>query len=444
MAARSLNALSDHDLLSRLHHLVRDHNRVLAELLATLGEVDARKLYRQAACSSMHVYCVERLGFSDAAAYGRITAARTARRFSRVLELVSGGQLNLSGIRLLAPHLTVDNCEQLLEEACGKTCQQLAELIAAHFPKPDVPERIRKLPERATSPRGACSEGPLGGSAKEPAPRTGQPSGTLLASASADTHRGSRSSVQPRATVKPLAPSRYKVELTVSGELRDKFERARNLTSHKYPQGDLVAVLEEAIDLLIAQVEKRRFGVGTKRRPTQAKSTHPETSHAESAQPLPTQAGLAPAQQTPPAPPTQAGLAPAKSPQAQSPQAESPQAQSPQAQSPQAQSPHPQPTHAGSNRRSGTRQRSRRVPADVRRRVYARDQGRCTYTDARGRRCSAERFLEIDHVVPFGLGGAHTLDNLRLRCREHNQEAAEAAYGRQHVARAIRQAGSAA
>ncbi|MFH0902163.1 MAG: hypothetical protein V2A73_16145, partial [Pseudomonadota bacterium] len=38
-----------------------------------------------------------------------------------------------------------------------------------------------------------------------------------------------------KAVIEPLAPCRYKVELTVTSELRDKLERARGLLRHKGP-----------------------------------------------------------------------------------------------------------------------------------------------------------------------------------------------------------------
>ncbi|MEZ4755098.1 MAG: HNH endonuclease signature motif containing protein [Bdellovibrionota bacterium] len=33
--------------------------------------------------------------------------------------------------------------------------------------------------------------------------------------------------------------------------------------------------------------------------------------------------------------------------------------------------------------------------------------------------------LELDHIVPFAEGGQHTVDNLRVLCRAHNQYLAE-------------------
>jgi hypothetical protein len=73
--------------------------------------------------------------------------------------------------------------------------------------------------------------------------------------------------------------------------------------------------------------------------------------------------------------------------------------------------------------------RERRVPAHVRRVVWARDQAQCTYVSASGRRCSARKFLELDHVEPVARGGRSTVTNLRLRCRQHNDYEARRMFG---------------
>ena len=66
--------------------------------------------------------------------------------------------------------------------------------------------------------------------------------------------------------------------------------------------------------------------------------------------------------------------------------------------------------------------RSRYIPADVRREAWRRDQGCCSYVNRHsGRRCSSRYRLEIDHIVPFALGGATELFNVRLRCRAHHK-----------------------
>ena len=79
---------------------------------------------------------------------------------------------------------------------------------------------------------------------------------------------------------------------------------------------------------------------------------------------------------------------------------------------------------------------SRHIPAPVRRAVHERDEGRCTYEDASGRRCTARDRLEFHHHrTSFGRGGDHSVENLRLMCRTHNQLLAEREYGKAKMAR---------
>jgi hypothetical protein len=57
-----------------------------------------------------------------------------------------------------------------------------------------------------------------------------------------------------------------------------------------------------------------------------------------------------------------------------------------------------------------------------------------------GRRCSARRCLELDHIDPWAVRGENTIENLRLRCRAHNQRYARRYYGKSRVEAAVRQA----
>ena len=79
---------------------------------------------------------------------------------------------------------------------------------------------------------------------------------------------------------------------------------------------------------------------------------------------------------------------------------------------------------------------SRSIPAAIRRAVYQRDGGRCTFTDDRGRRCGSLDGVEYDHVEGFARTRAHSVEGLRLLCRAHNQLAAEQLYGQAFMARA--------
>jgi hypothetical protein len=83
-----------------------------------------------------------------------------------------------------------------------------------------------------------------------------------------------------------------------------------------------------------------------------------------------------------------------------------------------------------------TRPKSRYIPAAVRRITYERDGGRCTYRDEHGRRCTRRHDLEFHHHgTPFGRGGPHSPDVVRLMCKAHNALMAEEDYGKEVMAR---------
>ncbi|OFZ56129.1 MAG: hypothetical protein A2428_02165 [Bdellovibrionales bacterium RIFOXYC1_FULL_54_43] len=73
---------------------------------------------------------------------------------------------------------------------------------------------------------------------------------------------------------------------------------------------------------------------------------------------------------------------------------------------------------------------TRHIPQKLRSAVWKRDQGQCTFINKEtGVRCGSKHLLEIHHLKDFSLGGKHTLDNLTLRCRNHNLHAAIQTYG---------------
>jgi 5-methylcytosine-specific restriction endonuclease McrA len=71
----------------------------------------------------------------------------------------------------------------------------------------------------------------------------------------------------------------------------------------------------------------------------------------------------------------------------------------------------------------------RYVPAEIRRMVWQRDGGQCTFVSEKGKRCEARDRLEFDHADPIARGGQTAADRMRLRCRAHNQYSAECTFG---------------
>ena len=75
----------------------------------------------------------------------------------------------------------------------------------------------------------------------------------------------------------------------------------------------------------------------------------------------------------------------------------------------------------------------RHIPARVRRAVWERDGGQCTFVGESGRRCASRTRLELDHVDEVALGGKATVEGIRLRCRAHNQYTAECTFGKEFM-----------
>jgi 5-methylcytosine-specific restriction endonuclease McrA len=140
--------------------------------------------------------------------------------------------------------------------------------------------------------------------------------------------------------------------VTIGQEARDTLAELQSLLSHQIPDGDPAAVIERALDVLLAETKKKKGALTDKPRV--------------------------------------------------------------------------------GRKRGGVR--SRAIPAQVRRAVFRRDEGRCAFVDGEGRRCGSTWQVEFHHCVPYGRAGPHSSGNVELRCRAHNQFEAELEYGRGFMA----------
>jgi hypothetical protein len=148
----SLTRVSDAELVTRLKGFVARERHATAEIVAHLAEMDTRDVHLREGYPSLFVYCRDALGLSEDETYNRIEVARAARRFPVILDMLAELAVNLTAVRLLAPHLTPDNHRGVLESARGKRKSEIGEIVARLSPRPDVPASVRKLPSPRPEP----------------------------------------------------------------------------------------------------------------------------------------------------------------------------------------------------------------------------------------------------------------------------------------------------
>jgi hypothetical protein len=337
----SLVHVTDAVLLRDLAALVAQDRLTTAMLLAHIAEVDARRLFVPAGYPSMHAYCVDELRLSEDSAKKRIQAARAARRFPALFRELAEGRLHLAGVYLLAPHLAPENAEELIQAAIHRRRIEIEEMLARRFPPLEMPGRVRAVTPLISNPQ-----------------KHAQPTTEAELKASIEMpNEGAPGHLQDsREEVAPPSPEQFLLQLTITESIHEKLRYAQTLLSHAVPTGDVAQVLDRALDALIPQLEKRKFGAMSRRS-----------------------------------------------------------------------------SRSRFLRRSSAGRRY--VPADVRRAVWGRDQGQCTFVSASGTRCKARRLLEFDHMDPVARGGQATVDRMRLRCRAHNQYEAERAFGTEFMNR---------
>jgi len=265
--------LSNQEVVVRVKLLVQREREATAALVAHLAVLDERQLYLAEGCSSMFTYCAQVLHLSEYAAYSRIEAARAARRYPIILDLIDDGSVNVTTVGLLAPELTPENHVDLLEAARHKSKRQVQELVAQLRPQPSVPSSVRRLP---TTSLASEDLGNLGPSNLPPLLPTQSPAAAL--SPPAEVPVPARKPI-----IAPLAPQRYRVQFTANAETHAKLLRAQELLRSQIPDGDVGEIIDRALTVLLSNLAKQKFAAtdrsGGTDHPRSSRGTVPRSRH---------------------------------------------------------------------------------------------------------------------------------------------------------------------
>lgn len=270
-----LAGLSDDELLTNTRRLVGQSNGLLAALLEHLTEVETRGIHRLRRCASLYTYCIYELRFSEDAAARRCAAARLAKQFPALVAAVAAGELHLTGLLMIGPHLTPENHQTVLARAKFRTKKELARLVRELNPLPDIPDRSEPQgPELARNPKAPTWEQLV----KSHCPQVRE-----LPIGEQPRDWANVDSTSARNDLPPITgPQRFQMQFCTVEAHVHLVDRAKALLARTRPGVTLGELHLDAMKLLVAALEKRKFAVTERAR---------EDSHAARTSARPRQRG---------------------------------------------------------------------------------------------------------------------------------------------------------
>lgn len=389
-------SMSHGALVQGLRHALSTERLAIVDFMLHLDEYESRGLHEIDGYSSLFKYLVNGLNLSEPAAAKRLTAMRLMRRWPMVSQLISSGQIHLTGLYTLSKHLNDGNHVAVLEDCFGRSKTWIDAYLGREFganvlkkPRRDLVRVI--APSTAGGSFAAEQRLSVDGQPKlllgpdnsfrqiatpvarvsmeigEPPPIIG-PNLALTLTEDSTLKAAANGGASPKvgATDLKLAIASDQKAVRLSADLSEEafadLQRARDLLGAK----DFGTVIAKALKSYLNSMDPRR------KKKRAARVVRPKSRDA-----------------------SEAGECAAS-------------------------------------------RRSRYIPQAVRLEVTQRDQARCTYVGPGGCRCGETFALQFDHQTPFARGGGHDVDNLRLLCGAHNRMAARQAFGAAFVAEKMR------
>ena len=429
----TVSALSDQRLLERIKDLSGLEHELEVVVIDHLRELHRRRLYLTLGFSSLFDYAVRELGYSDAAAWRRMKAMRLCADVEGARERLRDGSLTLNAAAQL------QNAFDQQERKRGRAGRSAGAGAGSTAP-PNGSAAPKSGPARPAEPRPGPAMAPMMDASarralvEQASGRSTRQVQELLANVAPEL-------AAPAERVRPLGAGRWEIKAVIDDECRHGLERLKGLLSHVDPHlttGQLLGrLVREGLDR--HDPSRPRRGRRAANRAADAAQTSAPKKRAESdaatvsaveRAALPADAGTSPPMERADRAAAAAKRpAPAAAARTSAPKTEC----APQRPAPSAEKRPARPAGAAAVTPAKPRAAGRAIPAAVKRQVWERDQGRCSYVDRRsGRRCGSRYLLQVDHIFPYALGGSAEPDNLRLLCAAHHR------HRHRHAGRAAR------
>ena len=415
----TVSALSDDRLLERTKELSGVEHHLEVVVIDHLREIHKRRLYLRRGFSSLFDYAVRELGYSDAAAWRRIKAMRLCAEVDGVRERLQDGSMTLNAAAQLQH--AFDRRERKKERAArsaprGTGCGAAAQSQDGSAP----PRRAERKPAPALDPVPVLDAEARRELVEQASGKSSREVMQLLAEVDPEL-------AAPADRVRPLGGGRWELKAVIDDECRRGLERLKGLLSHVDPHLTMGQLMGRLVREGLDRHDPARPPRGRRAAPakgaeqtsapkTQAASARDADSAAPSAAKVSAQAAAQPGDEAADRPDSSAAKPATDTTSAP----KTRRLGRPAATAGAARAAPPARTETSPAKAGGATGRA--IPAAVKREVWRRDGGRCRYVDrTSGRRCGSQHLLQIDHVVPYALGGAAEPNNLRLLCAAHHR-----------------------
>lgn len=395
-----IKQLNNKELLSQTKQLVQKERETHIQVLYHLNEIESRKLYLKLGFSSLFDYTTKELGYSEGAAYRRIKAMKLCQELPGTKDRLQSGRISLSSacqLQVFFEKKALKAKEEQKKSLLLKSSWQANH--DAETQKQNSKEDTLKKKEAQTKEPLQTEQISQGGFSvfKSSEKSTNAPffsqedKEDLVKRAEGRSIRATLkllSETDPSLSLQKeqtrlLGKGKVEIKIIIDEKCHKELEELKNLLSHKNPNlsyGELLSILSE---------EALKKHDPRKRTIRQKKTSAPKRE----------QRNEAAKKKVTPTPKSEAKDQDLNSIKAVLKRA----------------------TSAPKSKQK-PRKISRTIPFYLRKYIWERDKGQCTYIHhATKRRCGAIRLLQIDHIQPFALGGKTEKENLRLLCAAHNQ-----------------------
>jgi hypothetical protein len=325
--------MTNYELAEKLGEFIRQERKITNEILHLINVALERRSYLELGYSSMFDWLVKGFGYSNAAAYRRIEAARLLKAVPEASRKLEDGQVNLT---------TLSKAQSVIKNQEKATVKKISSEFKA--------EVIGKIENKSTD----HAERVLF---------------SLFPEAAAQEKKEHRRVVDADTT---------RVSVNFSNDTLSDMARAKEILSHKFPNGSDGEILAYALKFLIKHMEKENLASHNKIEQTaQAKretKTEPMTQTASAAEAI----------------------------------------------------------RVNDHETQGTIAQPGWISkVGARRITFKKYHGQCCFKDPRsGKICGIRYQVQVDHIIPRALGGSDDPSNLRLLCRQHNLMMAERILGK--------------